>query len=88
VLVSAKRDLAATRHFFTRALNTTRLTPVEVITDKAAVYPQVIDELASGAWHHTEQYSNDRIEADHGRLKSLSTATSHAWVLNGCAQYG
>jgi transposase-like protein len=70
VLVSEKRDLAATRRFFTRALNTTRVTPVEVITDKAAVYPQVLDELAPGAWHHTEHYSNNRIEADHGRLKS------------------
>jgi IS6 family transposase len=70
VLVSEKRDLAATRRFFTRALNTTRVTPVEVITDKAAVYPQVLDELAPGAWHHTEQYSNNRIETDHGRLKS------------------
>jgi transposase-like protein len=36
-----QRHLAATRRFFTRALNTTRVTPVEVITDKAAVYPQV-----------------------------------------------
>jgi transposase-like protein len=63
VLVAEKRDLAATRRFFTRALNTTRVTPVEVITDKAAVYPQVLDELAPGAWHHTEQYSNNRIEA-------------------------
>jgi transposase-like protein len=70
VLVSEKRDLAATRRFFTRALNTTRVTPVEVITDKAAVYPQVLDELAPGAWHHTEQYSNNRIESDHSRLKS------------------
>ena len=59
-----------TRRFFTRALNTTRVTPVEVITDKAAVYPQVLDELAPGAWHHTEQYSDNRIETDHGRLKS------------------
>jgi transposase-like protein len=33
VLVSEKRDLAATRRFFTRALNTTRVTPVEVITE-------------------------------------------------------
>jgi transposase-like protein len=70
VLVSQKRDLAATRRFFTRALNTTTLTPVEVITDKAAVYPQILDELTPGAWHHTEQYANNRIETDHGRLKS------------------
>ena len=37
---------------------------------KAEVYPQVLDELAPGAWHHTEQYSDNRIETDHGRLKS------------------
>ncbi len=43
VLVSEKRDLAATRRFFTRALTTTKITPVEVITDKAAVYPRVLD---------------------------------------------
>jgi IS6 family transposase len=44
--------------------------PTEVVTDKAAVYPPVLDELAPGAWHHTERYANNRIESDHGRLKS------------------
>jgi transposase, IS6 family len=68
--VAEKRDLAATRRFFTQAPNTTTVTPVEVITDKAVVYPRVLDELAPGAWHHTEQYANNRIETDHGRLKS------------------
>jgi transposase-like protein len=47
VLVSQKRDLAATRRFFTRALNTTLVTPAEVITDKAAVYPSVLDKPRS-----------------------------------------
>ncbi|MGH3672891.1 MAG: IS6 family transposase [Pseudonocardiaceae bacterium] len=70
VLVSEKRDLAATRRFFTQVLNITPVTPVEVITDKAPVYPRVLDELAPGSWHHTEQYANNRIEADHGRVKS------------------
>ena len=27
--------------------------PTEVITDKAAVYPPVLEEIAPGAWHHT-----------------------------------
>ena len=40
MLVSQKRDLAATRRFFTRALNTTPLTPAEVITNTAAIYPR------------------------------------------------
>ena len=70
VFVAEKRNLAVTRRFFTQALNTTTVTPVEVITDKAVGYPRVLDELAPGVWHHTEQYANNRIESDHGRLKS------------------
>jgi transposase-like protein len=45
VLVSQKRDMAATRRFFTRALEHGP-SPTEVITDKAAVYPPVLDEIA------------------------------------------
>jgi transposase, IS6 family len=30
----------------------------------------VIDELMPAAFHNTEQYANNRIEADHGRLKA------------------
>jgi transposase-like protein len=30
----------------------------------------VLDELLPGACHVTEQYANNLIEADHGRLKS------------------
>jgi IS6 family transposase len=52
VLMSEKRDLAATRRFFTRALEH-RPFPAEVITDKTAVYPPVLEELAPGAWHGT-----------------------------------
>lgn len=37
--------------------------PGEVITDKAAIYPRVLDEVAPGVWHHTERYVNNRIEA-------------------------
>jgi IS6 family transposase len=69
VLVSQNRDLAATHRFFTRALEHGP-SPTEVITDKAAVYPPVVEEIAPGAWHHTEPYANNRIESDHGRLKS------------------
>jgi IS6 family transposase len=69
VLVSPKRDIASTRRFFTRALEH-RPSPTEVITDKAAVYPPVLEEIAPGAWHHTEHYANNRIESDHGRVKS------------------
>jgi hypothetical protein len=43
--------------------------PVEVITDKATVYPKVLDEVAPAAWHRTDRYANNRLEADHGQLK-------------------
>jgi transposase, IS6 family len=69
VLISQKRDMAATRRFVTRALEHGP-SPTEVITDKAAVYPPVLEEVAPGAWHHTELYANNRIESDHGRVKS------------------
>jgi transposase, IS6 family len=63
------RDAAAARRFFRRALATSMVKPAEVITDAAPVYPAVLDELVPSAWHHVEQYANNPIEADHGRLK-------------------
>jgi len=67
--VSERRDGAAARAFFTRAL-THGPSPVEVTTDRAPVYPRVIDERGRAARHVTEQYANNRVEADHGRLKA------------------
>ena len=69
VLASPKRDLAATRRFFTQALGHTPR-PGEVTTDRAPAYPRVLDELLPAAHHVTEQYANNPIEADHGRWKS------------------
>jgi transposase-like protein len=69
VFVAPRRDSAAARRFFQRAIGSTKVTPTEVVTDKAAVYPKVLDELVPAAWHNTEQYANNRIEADHGQLK-------------------
>jgi transposase-like protein len=69
VLDSQKRDLAATRQFFTHALQHGP-SPIEVTTDRAAAYPRVLDELVPAACHITEQYGNNSIEADYGRLKS------------------
>ena len=43
---------------------------MEVVTDQAAAYPAVLDELVPAAWHRTEQYANNRVEADQGRLKA------------------
>jgi transposase-like protein len=68
-LVSARRDGQAAHRFFRRALTTLKVTPAEAITDKAPAYLRVLDELLPAAWHHVEQYENNRIEADHSRLK-------------------
>jgi transposase-like protein len=69
VLVPAHRDAAAARRFFTRALRTLKVTPSEVVTDSAPVYPGVLDELIPSAWHHVERYANNPTEADHSQLK-------------------
>ena len=44
VMLSTRRDLAAARCFFTRALRAGTV-PAEVTTDRAPVYPRVLDEL-------------------------------------------
>jgi len=40
----------------------THLSPRRVAT--------VLEELLPAAWHRTERYANNRVEADHGRLKA------------------
>jgi len=69
VLLSARRDLAAARRFFIRALRAGTV-PAEVTTDRASVYPRVLDELVPSALHTVEQYANNPVEVDHGRLKA------------------
>ncbi len=70
VFVSPQRDAMAAGRFFEQAIRTTKVTPVEVVTDRAATYPMVLKDLLPAPWHRTEQYANNRVEADHGRLKS------------------
>jgi transposase, IS6 family len=67
--VSERRNAHAARGFFDRAL-THGPSPVEVTTDRAPVYPRVIDDLVPAARHVFEQYENNRVEADHGRFKA------------------
>lgn len=52
VLVAEKWDLAASRQFFTRALEYSTY-PAEVNTDRAAAYPRVLDELLPSTCHVT-----------------------------------
>jgi transposase, IS6 family len=95
VLLSQRRDGAAARAFFGRSMSGGRR-PVEVTTDRAPVYPRILDELVPSARHVLEQYANNVIEADHGllkarlrpmrglkRIRSASTiAAGHAFVQN------
>jgi transposase-like protein len=67
--VSARRDAAAARRFFRRAMATLKVRPTEVVTDAAPVYPAVLDELVPSAWHHVERHADNRVEADHSQLK-------------------
>ena len=70
VFVSVRRNARAPRRFFEQAIGTTKVRPVEVVSDHAPVYPAVLEELLPAAWHRTEQYANNRLECDHGRLKA------------------
>jgi len=70
VFVSARRDAKAARRFFQQAIGAAKITPVEVTTDQAPVYPVVLEELLPAAWHRTDRYGNNRVECDHGRLKA------------------
>jgi transposase-like protein len=70
VFVSVRRDAKAAHQFFQRAIAATKVTPVEVTTDQAPVYPAVLEERLPAAWHRTDRYANNRVECDHGRLKA------------------
>ncbi|EFC85744.1 hypothetical protein FrEUN1fDRAFT_1063 [Parafrankia sp. EUN1f] len=59
----------AARRFFVRALAQGRR-PAEVTTDKASVYPRILDELLPEACQVDAARENNRIEADHGRWKA------------------
>ena len=65
-------------------------------TDRAPAYPRIVEDMLPGALHVTVKYANNRIEADHGRLKAwlrpmrglkrdrsaAVIATGHAFVQN------
>jgi IS6 family transposase len=49
VFVSARRNMSVARRFFERAIGTTNVTPIEVVTDRAPTYPAVLEELLPAA---------------------------------------
>ena len=92
VYVSPRRDSGAARRFFHRALATAVVAPVEVVTDQAACYLRVLEEVLPEAWHRIERYANNRIEADHAQWKrrlrpmcGLKTDVSARTVIAGHA---
>ncbi len=69
VFLSRRRDLRAATAFFATAI-TAHGQPAETTTDRAHALVRVIAELLPVAFHDTTQYANNRVEADHGRLKA------------------
>ena len=69
VFLSSRRNAAAARRFFARAMAGTRISPVEVTTDRYRLYPRVIDEMVMAASHRTDLHANNSLEADHGDSK-------------------
>jgi transposase-like protein len=70
VFFSSRRDAPAARRFLATAMRSTGTAPAEVVTDRARIYPAVLDEVLPAAFHDVEQYANNSVEADHGRLKA------------------
>jgi transposase-like protein len=64
VLVSPRRDGKAARRFFARAIDTPRVYPSAVVTDRAPTYPVVLEEMLPAAWHRTDRYANNGIETN------------------------
>lgn len=67
--LSKKRDLKAAEAFFAGAIRSNG-EPAEVTTDRAHTLVRVVAELLPAALHDTTRYANNRVEADHGRLKA------------------
>jgi transposase-like protein len=70
VYLSERRDTEAAVTFFEQALAETGLRPEVVTTDKAARYPPVLQRVLSEAEQVTGQLVQQRIERDHGQVKS------------------
>jgi transposase, IS6 family len=69
VFLSKKRDLRAATAFFASAIRS-HGEPAEVTTDRAHALARAIEDLLPASLHNTTQYANNRVEADHGRLKA------------------
>ena len=69
MFVSKRRDMKAAIRFCAGAIRE-HGRPTEVTTDCSQALAGAIIELLPDALHDTTQYANNRVEADHGRLKA------------------
>ena len=69
VYVPRRRNTEAARRFFQRAL-VDHERPTEVVTDKAQALCAAVDDVLPDALPVTDRWCNNRVEADHGRLKA------------------
>ncbi len=65
VLLQARRDGKAAKHFFKRFLNNCRNEPRKIVTDKLKSYGVTQRELVPDSIHDTSQYANNRAELSH-----------------------
>jgi IS6 family transposase len=77
--LSQKQDKKASRQFFQKSLNKpSNPKPEKITTDGYQAYPAAIKalkkarKLGKKVLHRTSKYLNNRIEADHTRLKQLT----------------
>ena len=70
VYVSARRDIGRGAPVLHARRSPPTACPEEVVTDLAQALETVIEELLPDAFHNTDQYANNRVECDHGRLKA------------------
>jgi transposase, IS6 family len=69
VYCSARRNAAAARAFFARAIGETAVRPTRVTTDKARCYPPALRAVLPASKHRASRYLNNGLERDHGHLK-------------------
>jgi transposase-like protein len=85
VFVSPQGDAKAARRFLEQTITTTKITPVEVVTDKAAIYPTALGECSRrrGTARPLRQQSH------RGRPRpSHVEAGSDAWAQAGSRRQG
>ena len=86
VFVFLRRDTPAARRFFHGRSAQPRSTPPRSSPTSQPIYPTVLEELVPAAWHHTDRYANNRIDADHGL--SQGEAGTDAWAQAGPQRQG